>query len=87
MINDCDECSYDDYSFNKFHCSKCTQGQQLNETHECSEISGEVESDNIDTTNEDLTETDDFEIYKNYSGEFVNSYFSLSLILLLIIFI
>ena len=76
MMSDCEECTYDDYSFNKFHCSKCIKGQKLNENYECS-----------GTPVEDSTETDDFEIYKNYSGQFVNFYFSLSLILLLIIFL
>ena len=34
-INGCEECSYDDSSFNKFHCSKCSKGLTLNETYEC----------------------------------------------------
>ena len=76
MMSDCEECTYDDYSFNRFHCSKCINGQKLNETYECS-----------GTLGEDSPKTDDFENNKNYSGQFINSYFSLSLILLLIIFI
>jgi hypothetical protein len=34
-ISECEECSYDDYSFNKFHCSKCSNGFILTETFEC----------------------------------------------------
>ena len=36
-IKNCEECSYKDYSFNKFHCSKCSNGLILNETYECVE--------------------------------------------------
>ena len=35
MINNCEECSYDDFSFNKFLCSKCSNGFNLSETYEC----------------------------------------------------
>ena len=34
-INGCEECSYDDSSFNKFHCTKCSSGLDLSETYEC----------------------------------------------------
>ena len=34
-INNCEECSYNDLSFNKFHCSKCSKGLYLSETYEC----------------------------------------------------
>ena len=76
MMSDCEECTYEDYSFNKFHCSKIINGQKLNETYESS-----------GTLEKDSAKTDDLEDNKNYSGEFVNSYFFISLILLLIIFI
>ena len=35
IISDCEECSYDAFSFNKFHCSKCSNGLKLSETYEC----------------------------------------------------
>ena len=34
-INDCEECSYNEFLFNKFHCSKCTNGYYLNEIFIC----------------------------------------------------
>ena len=37
IISNCEECSYKDYSFNKFHCSKCSNGLILNEVYECAE--------------------------------------------------
>jgi len=30
-INYCEECSYNDYTFNKIQCSKCSNGLILNE--------------------------------------------------------
>ena len=35
IISNCEECSYKEYSFNKFHCSKCSNGLILNEAYEC----------------------------------------------------
>ena len=37
MIDNCEECSYDDYSFNKFHCSKCSNGLNIGEDYKCGE--------------------------------------------------
>ena len=35
MINKCEEYNYNDYSFNEFHCTKCSKGLILNEVYEC----------------------------------------------------
>ena len=37
-INGCEECSYNDFSFNKFHCTKCSNGLRLSVTYSCVEI-------------------------------------------------
>ena len=41
VIKDCEECIYDAFSFNNFHCSKCSNGLNLSETYEC-DISGHI---------------------------------------------
>ena len=41
-MGNCEYCSYTDFSFNKFHCSKCSNGFELNESYEC--ISGNSNS-------------------------------------------
>ena len=35
LINHCEECYYDEFSFNNFHCTKCSNGLNLSETYEC----------------------------------------------------
>ena len=37
IISNCEECSYKYYSFNKFHCSKCSNNLRLSVTYECVE--------------------------------------------------
>ena len=37
MVSNCEECSYEDFSFNKFHCTKCSNGFNLSENYECVE--------------------------------------------------
>ena len=39
IITNCEECSYNDYSLNKFHCTKCSNGLRLSVTYECIEES------------------------------------------------
>ena len=39
IITNCEECSYNDYSLNKFHCTKCSKGLRLSVTYECIEES------------------------------------------------
>ena len=34
-ISNCEKCSYNDFLFNKFHCSQCSKGLSLNKTFEC----------------------------------------------------
>ena len=74
MINGCEECSYDDFSFNKFHCTKCTD-----ENIECNDIFQSEE--NINTTVDGSIEL------KNYSRKEVDYFISISLVLLLILFV
>ena len=38
LINHCEECYYDEFSFNNFHCTKCSNGLNLSETYECNKI-------------------------------------------------
>jgi hypothetical protein len=45
--SNCEECSYNAHSFNKFHCSKCGNGLILNETFECVEDEAKKSYDEI----------------------------------------
>ena len=35
VIDYCEECFYDYFSFNNFHCTKCSNGLELSDTYEC----------------------------------------------------
>ena len=75
-INNCEECYYDYFSFNNFHCSKCLNEFNLYENYECS----------INQKSEDSTKTlDEKEDFSQ--GKFITiSFISYSLILLFINF-
>ena len=75
-INNCEECYYDYFSFNNFHCSKCLNEFNLYENYECS-----INQQSEDST-KTLDEKEDFSQEKFITISFI----SYSLILLFINF-
>ena len=57
-IRGCEECSYNDFSFNKFHCTKCSTGLELSESFECI---GDIKDNNT----ESIIQTNENTIYNN----------------------
>ena len=80
MVKGCEECSYDALSFNKFHCTKCSSGYNLNEGYECKDGNGQTPQD-------DPKNDDDIKPIAISSGKYIDSLISFSFALLLIILI
>ena len=74
-INNCEECTYDDFSFNKFHCTKYFKELNLNETYK-------YDSAFLDNKSEESLETD---LSGKASGNFIGSFTYISLLLLTIL--
>ena len=100
MIKNCEECSYDYLSFNKFHCTKCSKDTQLSDTYECINMSSdnisekETNIESIENSEGNFTDTDnnndtDSEIDKFdvSSGKFIEVLISTSLLIFLTFYI
>ena len=97
-INNCKECSYDYYSFNNFHCSKCSNELNLDETFECS-INKQSEDSLKIVDNTLFSDEKSFNITSDYTSKIafesegaskfpsIISFISYSLFLLIINFI
>ena len=82
-IPGCEECTYDDFSLNKFHCSKCSKGLKLNETYQCSSTNADEENKYTDSSEKD----DEFDEFRVSKGQFIGSLIPYYLILFLTILI
>ena len=76
-MKNCEECSYDDFSFNKFKCSKCSNEYKLSESYEC------IYESSKDNNKEQLEQNSGSDLSK----KFIVSLNSFSMILFLLLYI